>query len=172
MASLRRPKRPIVVLFGAPTHISIIRLLWWSSKRLLKHHCIFVLYFADISLHQSTRTFFVRLSNCARSNENKSFLRHKQIFSRCLCNIKCMLVQKYRRMIHDNLHYQFTYGINVLWHNGCFWRTFRLFVFKRATATMEFIKPVFHSAMEWCFISKQRIISSMLSCRDSPHRKL
>jgi len=49
------------------------------------------------------------------------------------------------------LHCQFTHDINVLWHNDCFW-TFTTFVFELASATIEFIKPVFCSAIGWCFI--------------------
>jgi len=40
------------------------------------------------------------------------------------------------------LHYQFKHGINVLWHNDCFWTTFTSFIFERVSATIEFIKPV------------------------------
>jgi len=40
------------------------------------------------------------------------------------------------------LRYQFTH-INVVWHNDCFWTTF---VLKRASATIEFIKPVLNGA--------------------------
>ena len=54
-------------------------------------------------------------------------------------------------MSHD-LHFQFTHAINVFWHNGCYCRTFTELVFERATATIEFIAPVFHS--EWCFMAK------------------
>ena len=63
------------------------------------------------------------------------------------------------------LHYQFTHGINVLWHNGCFWTTFKEFVVERASVTIEFIKPVFHSAIGWYFIVIQRFkfINALLS---------
>ena len=45
------------------------------------------------------------------------------------------------------LHYQFTYGINVLWHNGCFWRTFTELVFEWTSSTIEFNKTVFHKSI-------------------------
>jgi len=49
------------------------------------------------------------------------------------------------------LHCQFTHGINVLWHNAFSW-TFTTFNLELASATIEFIKPVFYSAIGWCFI--------------------
>ena len=37
------------------------------------------------------------------------------------------------------LHYQFTHGINAIWHNSCFWTTITDFVFEWASAAIEFI---------------------------------
>ena len=55
------------------------------------------------------------------------------------------------------LRYEFTHGINVLWHNDRLGRTFTDLVFEWASATIEFIEPVFHSAEAWCFIANERL---------------
>jgi len=58
----------------------------------------------------------------------------------------------YLKVCHMTIsHCQFTHGNNVLWHNAFFW-TFTTFDFELASATIEFIKPVFYSAIGWCFI--------------------
>jgi len=53
------------------------------------------------------------------------------------------------------LHYHFTHGI----------MTFTTFVFERASATIEFIRPVIQIAIGWCFIAIKRFksIDALLS---------
>ena len=104
LAWVQRPNFASVTLFLAHTHRSMIRHLWRSYKRLSS-------YFSNISLHQLTRTFFEPLSSC---------------------NTECMPkdVSISRYVIWRSIwHYQFTHGINVRWHNGCFWTTFTDLVF-------------------------------------------
>ena len=88
--------------------------------------------FCNISIHQSTRGCFERLSNCAESNENKYFLRSAvhAIFNVC-CWKKSPKMPLSRGMSHGDLALSVhsSHSINVLWHNGSFWRTFTDLVF-------------------------------------------
>ena len=75
-----------------------------------------------------TNLFFEQRSNCAGSKENKSFLGTQNLMHAggryaqgCLYLTVCLMTI---------LHYQFTLGINVIWHNGRFRRTFTAFVFR------------------------------------------
>ena len=121
LARLRRPTWWNVVLFRAHTHRSMIRHRWRSYKCLWRHRERAYPTFFDINRHEP---FFGRLSNCAESNENKSFLRpavHAILNVRNGRNAQWCL---YLTVCHmTTLHYQFTHGNNVLWYNGTFRRT-------------------------------------------------
>ena len=99
LARLRGYTRWTVVLFRAHTHRIMIRHLWRSYKRLVRHRHGF---FSNISLHQTART--ERLSNSARSNENKSFLRPS---AHAILNIcwwkKCSRMALAHVISHDDL---------------------------------------------------------------------
>ena len=76
-------------------------------------------YFAHIAMHQSTRAFFERLSNCAEANENKSFLRSgvQAILNVCWCK-KFPRMALSHDMSYDDMtiwYYQLTHGINAQW---------------------------------------------------------
>lgn len=51
------------------------------------------------------------------------------------------------------LLYQFTHSIDIFWHNNRIWTTLTEFVLERTPATIKFVKPVFYSAVGWCFIA-------------------
>ena len=82
LAHLRRPKRR-----------TVINLFWRTA-----------IIFFHISLHQSTQTFFKRLSNCAGSNENKSYLRPGECSMLNVCRRKKFLKMPLSHgMSHDDL---------------------------------------------------------------------
>ena len=135
LARLRRPTRWTVVLFRAHAHRYVIHNLWRSYERLLKHRDrIFQHFFTKIDTNLFLRDFQI-VQDPTRTN---------LFTAKCSCNVECRLVEKCLRkplshgISHDNL-------------------AFTEFVFERATVTIEFIKPVFHSAIGWCFIAKQRV---------------
>ena len=117
LAHLRRPTRQAVVLFRAHTHRSLMILL--------KHRDRILPIFRYTNRHEP---FFGRLPNCEHVLMQYWVItgeRNAQGFTICHMTI---------------LHYQFTHGINVLWHNVRFRRTFADFVFERTAATIELIK--------------------------------
>ena len=104
--------RCTVALFRAHTHRSMIRHLWRSYKRLLKHrHRIFGTFLCT-NRHEP---FFERLSNCAGSNENKSFLRPgvHALLNVC-CWKKCPRMPLSHGTLHKNL------ALSVLARHQCF----------------------------------------------------
>ena len=96
---------------------------WRSYKRLFKHR------------HRSFPTFLYTNRYEPFSERLCGIQREEISFTaRCSCNIECMLVEEVPKngFISRNvtiLSYQLTHGINVLWHNGCFWITFTDLVF-------------------------------------------
>ena len=76
---------------------------------------------------------------------------------------ECLYLKVYHMTI---LHYQFTHGISVFWHNGCFWRTFTEFVSEQATAMIEFMKTIFHNFQRG--LSQQECIDEPLYGNDAP----
>ena len=100
-AWVQGPTRWTVALFRAHTHSFTIRHLWRSYKRLLWHrHCIFPTFLCI----NRQEPFFERLSNCALSFENKSFLRpgFHAILNVC-CWVKCPRMTLSHGMSHDDL---------------------------------------------------------------------
>ena len=97
-----RPTRWTVALFRAHTQRSIIRHLWRSSKRLLRHrHRI-----AQTLLYTTRLEPFLsdcQCVKCAGSNENKCFLRPgvHVIWNVCWCKI-CPRMPLSHRMSHDD----------------------------------------------------------------------
>ena len=75
--------------------------------------------FSNISYANWREHFFERLSNCAGSNENKSFLRPggHAILNVCWWKKCPRMPLSHGRSI---LLYQFKHGMYVVWHNGCF----------------------------------------------------
>ena len=80
----------------------------------------------------------------------------------CSYNIECMLLEECPRMPLSHGMSQDDLALSAHARHQCsltlwqFCTTFTDLVFEWASATIKFIKRVFHSAIRWCFIAKQR----------------
>ena len=136
LARLQRPTRWTVVLLLIridPWLVTCDDLInvFWSTAILFCQHC-----FAPI-----VTSLFLRDCQIVRDPTRKNLL-YGQLF------------MQYRKFWWKKCpRLALSHGINFLWHNGRFRRSFTNFVFERTSATIELIKPVFHSAKGWCFIA-------------------
>ena len=125
LARIQRLTRWTVALFRDHAHRSMIRHLWRSYKRFLRHcHRIFTTF-----LYSNRHKLF--LSDCQIVRDpTRTNLFYGQLFLQYLMYTGGRNAQECRYLTvccMTILHYQFTHGINAVWHKGCFWRTFTEF---------------------------------------------
>ena len=144
LAGVQKPTRWTVALIPGHKHISMIPYLWRSDKRLLRHrHSIFPI-FLYVNRHEP---HFKRLSDCAGSNENKSFLRPDV---HAILNV-CWWKQWPRMSLsHDMSHDDLALWVHARHHCSLPQRPF-FDDLHGPSSTIEFIKPVFPLLIESFF---------------------